>query len=174
MPDLASPPPSPAPARRRALVWAAVFGLASVGLAAAFVPTRDDRGDAATAAFCLPAPQAALVTAADRRDERYDARVPKTNPPEGIPQAESHPVTQGDVVEFEVTSGRPGTIAVHGFTDLQPVVVGGVATIAFRTIYSGRFPLHFHGTDGSHIEIAALEVMPPAAVAAAPAAGSRH
>ena len=37
---------------------------------------------------------------------------------------------------------------------------GERATLRFRAIYSGRFPLHFHGVDGSHIGVWALNVSP--------------
>jgi hypothetical protein len=151
---------------RRWLAWTAAAGLSVAGLGAAFAPGATvPPTDGASAAFCLTGPLAAQVVATDRRDRSYDVRVPAVDPQEGIPASATRPIAKGDVVEFRVASDRPGTLAVHGLTDLKPVVVGGVATVAFRAIYTGRFPLHFHGTDGSHIEIAALDVMPaPAGV----------
>lgn len=111
--------------------------------------------------FCATSAPEARVRPGDKIDRRYGAAVPLDTPPPGMPSLETaHAITQGDVVQFEVASPRSGQVAVHGLYDAQTLQVGGVVRVAFRAVYSGRFPLHFHGADGSHFEIAAVEVLP--------------
>lgn len=118
---------------------------------------------AAGAAFYLASPAEARVAPTDRRDRRYVAEVPLQDPVVGMPSPSAHALAKGEVVEFTVRSPRTGAVAVHGLLDVAPVHAGETITVAFRAIYAGRFPLHFHGEDGAHFEIAAVEVMPPAA-----------
>lgn len=100
-----------------------------------------------------------LVSAAEKRDRRFEIVVPKSSPTSFVSPREET-VRQGDVIEFAVTSPRPGAVVVHGFFDPQPIPTSGRVTVAFRAIYSGRFALHFHGNDGSHFELMALNVLP--------------
>ena len=44
------------------------------------------------------------------------------------------------------------------FFDALRVKIREDAVVRNKAIYSGRFPLHFHGIDLSHFEIAVLEV----------------
>jgi len=141
----------------RWLGWSVVGLVAAAGVAAAFTPMQAEVD--ASLAFCVTSPSEAQVDAATVRDHRYAARVPETNPSVAV-GAVSYPIAQGDVVEFDVASPRPGQVTVHGLHDLEAVQPGDTVKVAFRAIYSGRFPLHFHGADGSHFEIAALEVLP--------------
>lgn len=67
-------------------------------------------------------------------------------------------VRRNAVLEFDVQSPRRGGLAVHGLSDLVRIETGKEAKVRLRAIYSGRFPLHFHGIDGSHFEIAVVEV----------------
>jgi len=85
---------------------------------------------------------------------------PRTDPRVGDTAPTRATVHQRDVVRVSVASPRDGAVTVHGLSDLQPISADGHVTFEFRAIYSGRFPVHFHGMDGSHIEIAAFEVMP--------------
>jgi hypothetical protein len=143
--------------------------LGVVGVAAALAlwartPASPSAGDETALAgleFCAPIPAEAQVAPGTSADWRYAAQVPLANPaPDAVLSATSHPVGKGDVVRFDVTSPRRGAITVHGLHDLQRVQVGSTVSITFRAIYTGRFPLHFHGVDGSHFELAALEVLP--------------
>ena len=133
-------------------------GLA-VGLPRAWRDQAMDTGASADQ-FCTTAPVQARATSADRPDRHYVVEVPRETPVTGMQANTVHSIAMSDVVEFRVSSSRPGQIAVHGLLDVVPVQVDGVVTVVFRAIYSGRFPLHFHGADGSHFEIAALEVLP--------------
>ena len=119
-----------------------------------------EQADAAALQFCATNASEARVTPADKIDRHYSVGVPLETPQMGMPSAAVHAIAKGDVVQFEVVSPRPGKVAVHGLLDAETVQVGSVVRVTFRAIYSGRFPLHFHGADGSHFEIAALEVLP--------------
>ena len=152
---------------RRWLGWSAIGLFAAGGAAAVIAPSLQARPQSpadAALAFCATTPADALVTSSDTPDHRYAARVPADNPA-NILSSTSYSIAKGDVIEFDVASPRPGMVAVHGLHDLQAVQAGGTISIAFRAIYTGRFPLHFHGADGSHFELAALEVLPSAAAA---------
>lgn len=154
--------------RRLVLVWIGGGGIVAAGLAAAYVGAAHDATPALdAAAFCLVVPPTAVVAAEARRDDHFDVRVPDVDPPEGLPFATSRPVREGEVVEFTVSSRRAGQLAVHGLTDMEPIAAGGSRTFAFRAIYSGRFPLHFHGPQGQHVEIAALDILPADAASGA-------
>ena len=116
--------------------------------------------------YCATNAPEARVGPGDPIDRQYSVDVPLETPPIGMPSATVHSIAKGDVVQFEVASPRPGQVAVHGLRDAEAVQVGGVMKVAFRAIYTGRFPLHFHGADGSHFEIVALEVLPKSMVLA--------
>jgi hypothetical protein len=73
-------------------------------------------------------------------------------------EAPPQQVRQGQVVEFRVRSAREGALAVHGLTDVIRVRAGQDVVVRFKALYGGRFPLHFHGPDLSHFEVAVLEV----------------
>jgi hypothetical protein len=107
----------------------------------------------------LQSDTASLVSAADSRDYQIQVAVPELAPT-SFSSARVETVKQGDVIEFVVTSPRPGVVVLHGLVEPQPIASGGQVTVAFRAIYSGRFALHFHGDDGSHFELVALNVMP--------------
>ena len=144
-------------------------GLA-VGLPRAWRDRMADVGPTASE-FCATAPPRARATSADMPDRRYVVEVPLETPVTGMQPNTVHSIAMSDVVEFRVSSSRPGQIAVHGLMDAVPVRADGVVTVAFRAIYTGRFPLHFHGADGSHFEIAALEVLPKSMAQSAISAG---
>jgi hypothetical protein len=145
---------------------AVASGLA-LGLPLARTPASvaGNSNDAIDQAFCATYSPEAVVRPGDTVNRRYEVDVPTETPPIGLPSGAIHQVAKGDVVEFAVASPRPGRVAVHGLFDAEPVQVGTVVKVAFRAVYTGRFPLHFHGSDGSHFEIAALEVLPQAPVA---------
>jgi FtsP/CotA-like multicopper oxidase with cupredoxin domain len=69
-------------------------------------------------------------------------------------------VTQGDRVTLSITSDRAGHLEVHGYKQEVNVEPGTPATLSFAAIRSGRFPIDLHATDGAHVEVSALEVMP--------------
>lgn len=93
-------------------------------------------------------------------DRRLTAAIPEANPADPTLTAETYSVKKGAIIEYEVTSTRAGEITVHGLLEPQALVVGSVTKVVFRAFYSGRFPLHFHGTDGSHFAVSEIHVMP--------------
>ena len=107
--------------------------------------------------FCAAPPAEAQVKAGDSPDEEIDVRVPSDD----APYAWSSPtiaVRLGDVVRLSVFSDQTGAAGVHGLSTIDPVHQGETVAIKFRAVYSGRFPLHFHGTGGSHFELMVLNV----------------
>jgi len=88
------------------------------------------------------------------------ATVPSTTPDFGKESSNVYHASKGDVIGVNVSTPRPGSIAVHGLMDTKKATVGAMTSGSFRAIYTGRFPLHFHGADGSHFEIAVVEVGP--------------
>jgi len=146
---------------RRLVGWSILGLVAAAGTAAGLLPEVVAGALPATAPaeYCATSPAQARVDPQTAPDHQYEASVPADNPV-ALVSTRSYTVRKGDVIAFAVASSRPGRIAVHGLHDLQDVQIGGTVQIAFRTLYSGRFPLHFHGADGSHFELAALEVQP--------------
>lgn len=70
--------------------------------------------------------------------------------------------TEGDSIALTVTADRAGTLHVHEYEqhiviDLQP---GREMTSSFTADRAGRFGVHLIGADGSHAEVAAVEVAP--------------
>lgn len=126
---------------------------------AAWTDPPSSSGTDVLAAFCMPPPPDAVVPDGVKADRLVDADVPvaAVKGPT-LEAAQSLGVHKGDVVEFHVRSPVPGGLAVHGLTDLIRLDKNGFAVVRLKAIYEGRFPLHFHGLDGSHMEIYVLEV----------------
>lgn len=112
-----------------------------------------------SAEFCILAPKEAHADVAERADVVASVEVPAQTPAPGI-LAASRSASQGEVIRVTVRSSRPGAVIVHGLMDARTIDKAGTVTVAFRAIYGGRFPLHFHGVDGSHFEVVAFEIRP--------------
>lgn len=142
---------------------AAAF-LAATVAAVLFAWFHPAQGQAAAplfdAAFCALAPTEARATPGDKADVTLAAVVPMETPAAGLEAATGAAAAKGDVVRVSVTSPRDGGVAVHGLLDVRPIAAGERVSFEFRAIYTGRFPIHFHGADGTHFEIAAIEVLP--------------
>jgi hypothetical protein len=155
-------------------IWRKVFLAAIVVVAAAFLATaflsgRRSEGDSSSAKvvsppadFCTTSLGNSQVSPGYQADNSFHVEVPAGNPTDSF-SGRIYEVTQGSVVEYTVSSARPGAVAVHGLLDPCPIAVGVDTKVAFRAIYSGQFPLHFHGVDSSHIELAGLVVTPASA-----------
>jgi len=109
--------------------------------------------------FCVSLPTAVHVLPGDRIDHSFDVDVPFAPGPLGDSSHSALPVAKGAVVRLVIRSPHPGAIGVHGLSDIVPIRTGERVQISFRAIYSGRFPVHFHGVDGSHYEVSAFEVL---------------
>jgi hypothetical protein len=169
--DSARPGDAPTLARRpramsRSVLAAALIGaglVAGLAVAAVWAPGTQAPVDATRyAQFCTPVPAAAVAPNADASDHRIDVVVPRNIvAPDLDGDAHATQIARGEVVEFRITAPIEGAASVHGLSDLVLMKPGEPATLRFRAIYSGRFPLHFHGADGSHIGVWALNISPP-------------
>jgi hypothetical protein len=153
---------------RKALL-AGIVVVAAALLAATFLSTRRPEGDSSSAKvvsppadFCTTSLGNSQVSPGYKADNSFHVDVPAVNPTDPF-SGQIYEVAQGSVVEYTVHSSRPGAVAVHGLLDPCPVTAGGETKVAFRAIYDGQFPLHFHGADASHIELAGLIVTPASA-----------
>jgi len=149
----------------RRVLAAALIGtglVAGLAIAAVWAPGSTPAVEEARyAQFCTPVPEAAVATEADTSDHQIDVLVPGGMvPPDQDSDAHATTIARGDVVEFRIVAPIEGAASVHGLSDLVLMKAGERATLRFRAIYSGRFPLHFHGADGSHIGVWALNVSP--------------
>ena len=148
----------------RRVLAAALTGtglVAGLAIAAAWAPGSDPAVPALYAQFCTPVPAAAVVTEADAPARRIEVRVPRGLVASAIDdEAHSTQIARGDVVELDVVAPIDGAASVHGLSDLVVMKARERATLRFRAIYSGQFPLHFHGVDGSHVGVWALNISP--------------
>jgi hypothetical protein len=113
------------------------------------------------AALCITAPRPAIVPDGAKAQHVFRLAVPALTPAAAaIDENQTPPLRVGKnrVIEIQISATRKGALAVHGLTGLARVDPGTLATLRFRSIYTGRFPVHFHGVDGSHFEIAVLEI----------------
>jgi hypothetical protein len=69
-------------------------------------------------------------------------------------------VSKDDQVTLSITSDRAGHLEVHGYKKEVKVEPGTAATLSFAAVRTGRFPIDLHASDGAHVEVSALEVMP--------------
>lgn len=67
---------------------------------------------------------------------------------------------QGDAVTLRITTDRAGSVHVHAYQKEVVLRPDGEVTLTLTTPHAGRYPVHLHGEDGSHLEVAALEVHP--------------
>jgi hypothetical protein len=143
------------------IAGATLLGLAFLAVLTLFPSSSTESAlsdlDAIVLQYCVPAPPEARVTSANVATMELSVAVPNEVPAANT-FARSVVAHKGDVVRMIVESPTGGAVGVHGISDIVPIRPGQAVNIAFRLIYSGRFPLHFHGVDGSHFEIVALEV----------------
>ena len=80
----------------------------------------------------------------------------------------AHPMAPSDVIRVDkddpvtlsITSDRAGHLEIHGYRKEVEVRPGATATLSFTATQTGRFPIDLHASDGAHVEVSALEVMP--------------
>ncbi|WP_454738771.1 hypothetical protein [Cupriavidus necator] len=111
--------------------------------------------EALARSFCVPLPAAAKVDENEIANREIVVPLPSQI---ASTQVLAINAMQGEIVRLTIPGGQPGAVGMHGLTEIVPIHAGETITIAFRTIYAGRFPLHFHGIDGSHLELVSLEV----------------
>ncbi|HLX28630.1 MAG TPA: hypothetical protein VKV24_09120 [Casimicrobiaceae bacterium] len=69
-------------------------------------------------------------------------------------------VSKDDPVTLSITTDRAGNLEVHGYRKEVKVQPGTMGTLSFVANMTGRFPIDLHASDGEHVEVTALEVMP--------------
>ena len=69
-------------------------------------------------------------------------------------------MSEGEAAEFTIQLPYSGALAIHGYTKDMPITANAVMTFNLAGTRTGRFPMHVHTTDGRHVEIGVLEVMP--------------
>jgi hypothetical protein len=119
-------------------------------------PARLTADDVARQFCALPSPQAQVGLEAIP-DKEVKVQVPDENIPDPV-NSPAIDVRLGDIVKLTVRSEQAGAAGVHGLSTIEAIHPGESIAIRFRAIYSGRFPLHFHGTDGSHFELMAINI----------------
>lgn len=151
------------PLPRGALAAAVVGAVLVAGLGIAAVRSPEPETAAGPyAQFCTPFPPEAAVAAATPADHRIRVSVPlSVRAPDLEGRSHATQLIRGEVVEFEITAPIAGAAQVHGLSDLLVMRAGEPVTLRFRAIHSGRFPLHFHGADGSHYGVWALNISAP-------------
>ncbi|HEX2547501.1 MAG TPA: hypothetical protein VHL79_21640 [Ramlibacter sp.] len=147
---------------RHRLVIFAVLAISFAAAAAALLRAQPAAFDPASdlASICtLETPFAPEVLGEARH--RFEVAVPAINPLPGRADARTFVVVRGDVIQVRVDAPpRGGFVAVHGILEEHRVKPSGSIYVKLQAKYSGRFPLHFHGADGSHFEVAVFEVRP--------------
>lgn len=104
-----------------------------------------------------PATSAAAPT---RSGTQFEVRIGAAVDAEGVPLPVL-PIARGDIVSIAVSSSQAGQLMVHGYMqDMVPVAAGQTATLHIAALHAGRYPLHLHGDDQSHREVAILEIRP--------------
>lgn len=116
-------------------------------------PTADD----IARLFCAAVPTDARIGREIEVSHRANVVVPDIHPAPGS-DTSSVAARKGEAVELLVYSRFPGAVGVHGLSDIEPIHPGEPVAVRFRAIYSGRFPLHFHGIDSSHFELLVIDV----------------
>lgn len=106
----------------------------------------------------LEAPGPAASVAARPAGATNEFRVDATRLPAGGPP--TFTMQQGESASFTVVAPRSGKLAVHGYTEDMALTENQPLRFTLKTELSGRFPMHIHGADGSHTEVATVEVIP--------------
>lgn len=67
---------------------------------------------------------------------------------------------KNDNVKFLISVPYDGMLAIHGYTNDNPIMANQQFELTLTLQHTGRFPIHVHGKDGQHIEVAVLEILP--------------
>ncbi len=103
---------------------------------------------------------ATSAAAPARTGTQFEVRIGAAAEAEGTPLPVL-PVARGDIVSIAVSSAQAGQLMIHGYMqEMVPVAAGQTATLRLAALHAGRYPLHLHGEDQSHREVAILEIRP--------------
>lgn len=93
-----------------------------------------------------------------KADRYYTVSVPRDEIMTDIPARPTYQVSKNAVIQVRVKTPVAGNVGIHGVLDFHRVTPENDTCVRFRAKYSGRFPLHFHGDAGAHIELIVFEV----------------
>jgi len=119
-------------------------------------PTADAAAPPAPA-VAAAAPATAVPSPAAVAPGTFAIVIDKAHPPA---PSDVIRVNKDDPVTLSITSDRAGHLEVHGYKKEVKVEPGTTATLSFAATRTGRFPIDLHASDGAHVEVTALEVMP--------------
>ena len=120
-------------------------------------------GDASTAAgeagsvAITTASAAASGSSEPAQAAAFVIAISKTHPPA---PSDVIRIRKDDRVTLSITTDRPGHLEVHGYRKEVKIEPGTTAMLSFAAVRTGRFPLDLHASDGAHVEVTALEVLP--------------
>ena len=114
--------------------------------------SSDSAATAAPAAAAPPPPAAGTPA-----PSTFTIAIDKAHPPAPSDVIRVH---KDDPVTLSITSDRAGHLEVHGYRKEVQVAPGRTSTLSFTAARTGRFPIDLHGSDGAHVEVTALEVLP--------------
>jgi hypothetical protein len=107
-----------------------------------------------------PTDPATSAAAPARTGTQFEVRIGAAAEAESTPLPVL-PVARGDIVSIAVSSAQAGQLMIHGYMqEMVPVAAGQTATLRLAALHAGRYPLHLHGDDQSHREVAILEIRP--------------
>ena len=72
----------------------------------------------------------------------------------------TYPLRQNDAATFLILLPCDGKLTIHGYNKDWPLTANQESILALTAERTGRFPMHVHCKDKSHIEIGTLEVVP--------------
>ena len=138
----------------------AMSGAAAVGNATPRASATPATSPPATSSDNPPSAAAAVATppaSGTQQPGTFSIVISKAHPPAPSDVIRVH---KDDQVTLSITSDRAGHLEVHGYRKEVQLAPGTTITMSFAAARTGRFPIDLHGSDGAHVEVTALEVLP--------------
>jgi hypothetical protein len=150
---------APANAATAMLPQAAETTKGNAQVAAPSAPPAAPANDAApsTPSVAAAGPATPSAVPATAAPNTFSIVIDKAHPPA---PSDVIRVNKDDQVTLSIRSDRAGHLEVHGYRKEAKVEPGTTATMSFAAVRTGRFPIDLHASDGAHVEVTALEVMP--------------
>jgi hypothetical protein len=113
--------------------------------------------NAAAAASAVASNAAPAADSAASVSAAFAISISKAHPPA---PSDVIRVKKDDPVTLSITTDRAGHLEVHGYRKEVEIEPGRTVTLSFPAVRTGRFPIDLHASDGAHVEVTALEVLP--------------
>ena len=120
-------------------------------------PTAEGAGRAPASSSASQAAASTSTAGAEPSHGTFSIVIDKAHPPAPTDVIR---VSKDDPVTLSITTDRAGNLEVHGYRKEVKVQPGTTGTLSFVANMTGRFPIDLHASDGEHVEVTALEVMP--------------